>query len=228
MPLNRVKQLLPFTARVWDDPRVPFIARVFFFLAPIYLLFPYDFHPDFLPGGFSDDLSVMPLLIGIALFLIPAKVFKDAGRAAATQAVCGIICLSFGAGELSDAKATRPVGLIEGKHAIAAPSLNSPHTHYAAENRVQPGVVVGQQKLLGQINPTICPAERNEREAPLQFTTKDTILTKRGGQYQLYAAEENSVAAMATCCPKSMPPRLAGGIFIDNHIKFLSRAGHAC
>jgi uncharacterized membrane protein YkvA (DUF1232 family) len=229
MPLIRVKQLLPIMARVWDDPRVPFMARVFFVLAPIYLLFPYDIHPDFLPGGLTDDLSIMPLLIGIAMLLIPAKVFKDARRTAATQAVCGMLCLSFAAGDLVPAKVNRSIRTSDRKDVLAVHMRNGCASQFSADKRVQLSVLVGQERLPRPIEPSNVTLKQAQCANSVHFTISDTILTKRGGQYQLYAAEASTVASkVASTYLKSMPPRFAGGIFVDNSIKFLSRTGRPC
>jgi uncharacterized membrane protein YkvA (DUF1232 family) len=79
---------------MWRDVRVPVIARVLICLAPLYWICPFDLNPDFLPGGYTDDLWIVPIVIVIAAKMIPLAVFCDARKAAA-HAVCGIMCLSF-------------------------------------------------------------------------------------------------------------------------------------
>jgi uncharacterized membrane protein YkvA (DUF1232 family) len=90
-PLLRLVKLL---AIMWFDVRVPRIARLLLVFAALYWICPFDLKPDFLPGGYTDDLWIVPIGIVLAAKLIPLAVFCDARKACA-QAVCGIMCLSL-------------------------------------------------------------------------------------------------------------------------------------
>jgi uncharacterized membrane protein YkvA (DUF1232 family) len=65
--------------RVLRDRRTPLLARVLLGLAVFYALSPVDLIPDCLPGvGHLDDLIIVPLLIWLALKLVPAAVIIEA------------------------------------------------------------------------------------------------------------------------------------------------------
>lgn len=67
------------------DPRVPWSARLVALAAAAYALSPIDLIPDFIPViGYLDDLLIVPLLILIAIKLIPADVLAEL-RDEATQ-----------------------------------------------------------------------------------------------------------------------------------------------
>jgi uncharacterized membrane protein YkvA (DUF1232 family) len=244
--LTRFKNLLAVLAHVWEDRRVPFVARMFLVLAPIYLLFPYDINPDFLPGGFTDDLSVMPVLVGFAFALIPSGVFKDAKRAAATRAVCGIMCLSFSTNVIANFNfnVTSKTHVSKAHNAMAVQVSASKHSLscIGAGNLIASFTHDGQLCRSGEIAPLaanlVLALQGKTREQlktaceslKLAFCrSTDTILVNRGGQYQLYAADHTRPGSCLAKIPQdSMPPQLAGGIFIDNPIKFLSRKGARC
>jgi uncharacterized membrane protein YkvA (DUF1232 family) len=64
--------------RACRDPRVPWPARVLAIAAVAYAFSPIDLIPDFIPVlGYLDDLLLVPLLIGLALRLIPAEVMDE-------------------------------------------------------------------------------------------------------------------------------------------------------
>lgn len=73
---------------------MPLIARVLVLFAPLYWLCPCDMNPDFLPGGYADDLWIVPLVVFLAIKLVPKAVILDA-RTATAQAFCGIVCLGL-------------------------------------------------------------------------------------------------------------------------------------
>ncbi len=61
-----------------QDPRTPKIAKILLGLAVGYAVFPIDIIPDFIPIlGHVDDAFVIPLIISIALRLIPEEGMED-------------------------------------------------------------------------------------------------------------------------------------------------------
>lgn len=76
------KQILViyFAAR---DPRVGIFPRLLIFVALGYALSPIDLIPDFIPIlGLLDDVVILPVLITLAIKLIPHEVIDSAGRKA--------------------------------------------------------------------------------------------------------------------------------------------------
>jgi uncharacterized membrane protein YkvA (DUF1232 family) len=66
--------------RAFRDPRTPLIARVLPIVALLYVFFPLDMLPDFIPFlGQIDDVSIALYLISFALSLVPDAAFVDAG-----------------------------------------------------------------------------------------------------------------------------------------------------
>lgn len=62
----------------YQDPRVPWYAKLFAMLVVAYAFSPIDLIPDFIPIlGYLDDLIIVPLGISIALKMIPEPVLKD-------------------------------------------------------------------------------------------------------------------------------------------------------
>ena len=63
---------------VMTDPRCPRMARWLLGGAIAYALSPIDLIPDFIPVlGYLDDLLVIPLLVWLALRLIPAALIAE-------------------------------------------------------------------------------------------------------------------------------------------------------
>jgi len=61
-----------------NDPGIPKSARWLLTLAVGYALSPVDIIPDFIPViGHLDDAVVVPLLIFLALKMIPAEVIRE-------------------------------------------------------------------------------------------------------------------------------------------------------
>jgi uncharacterized membrane protein YkvA (DUF1232 family) len=60
------------------DPRTPRFARMLLGFAVTYALFPVDVIPDFLPViGHIDDALIIPMVIRLALKMIPEEVIDD-------------------------------------------------------------------------------------------------------------------------------------------------------
>jgi uncharacterized membrane protein YkvA (DUF1232 family) len=67
----------------WKDPRTPVLARVVIIVAVAYAVSPIDLIPDFIPFfGQLDDLLILPLLIALAIRLIPSDVAARCRREA--------------------------------------------------------------------------------------------------------------------------------------------------
>jgi uncharacterized membrane protein YkvA (DUF1232 family) len=65
--------------RAVQDTRTPWAAKLLLGAAIAYVLSPIDLIPDFIPVlGHLDDLVVVPLLVWLALRLIPGSVLRDA------------------------------------------------------------------------------------------------------------------------------------------------------
>ena len=66
------------------DIRTPFLAKLPALLSLIYLLSPIDLVPDFIPFfGFVDDIVVVPLLLNLAIRLLPGDVREESKLKAA-------------------------------------------------------------------------------------------------------------------------------------------------
>ena len=65
------------------DERVPWLAKAVVIFAVGYALSPIDLIPDFIPLiGYLDDLLLLPLLVWLAIRLIPAEIWQDCQRQA--------------------------------------------------------------------------------------------------------------------------------------------------
>lgn len=72
-----------FAAR---HPQTPWAARLLVAAAVAYALSPIDLIPDFIPVlGMLDDLVLLPLLLDLALRLIPAAVMTECRERAAVE-----------------------------------------------------------------------------------------------------------------------------------------------
>lgn len=78
---RELKRRLSLYRLILKDPRTPRLPKVLLMLAIGYTLLPFDLIPDFLPViGHVDDVIIVPLLIIIALRLIPTEVVEDCRR----------------------------------------------------------------------------------------------------------------------------------------------------
>lgn len=71
----KLKTEFLFYQQLQKHPQTPKVAKFLLWLAIGYLLLPFDLIPDFLPIiGQLDELIIVPLLLYLALKLIPANV----------------------------------------------------------------------------------------------------------------------------------------------------------
>jgi uncharacterized membrane protein YkvA (DUF1232 family) len=80
-----IKREIAYYRLLLKDRRTPWLAKAFLGLALGYLLMPFDIIPDFIPVlGHLDDLVIVPLLVILALKMVPEEIKKDC-RAAVTK-----------------------------------------------------------------------------------------------------------------------------------------------
>lgn len=66
---------------ILKDRRTPKAAKVLLALAIGYTLMPFDLIPDFLPViGHVDDIIIVPLLLYLAIRMIPKEVIEECER----------------------------------------------------------------------------------------------------------------------------------------------------
>lgn len=76
--LDRFKKEIKFYQAILKDPSTPKLNKFFLGLAIGYALNPIDLIPDFIPVlGHLDDLIVVPVLIFIAIRLIPKELLQE-------------------------------------------------------------------------------------------------------------------------------------------------------
>lgn len=75
---RELKRKLALYRLVLKDPRTPTLPKVLLWIAVGYTLLPFDLIPDFLPIiGHIDDVIIVPLLVVLALKLIPKEIIED-------------------------------------------------------------------------------------------------------------------------------------------------------
>lgn len=76
-----LKRKLSLYRLVLKDPRTPALPKALLWIAIGYTLLPFDLIPDFLPViGHIDDVIIVPLLVVLALRLIPVEIIEDCER----------------------------------------------------------------------------------------------------------------------------------------------------
>ena len=75
---GQLKQEFEVYRLVLRHDKTPFLAKIFLGLAIAYVLMPFDLIPDFIPViGQLDDLVIVPLLVYVALKMIPDAVVNE-------------------------------------------------------------------------------------------------------------------------------------------------------
>jgi len=76
--IRRFSQEVEFYKRMLRNPRTPRVSKVLLGVAIAYAVSPIDLIPDFIPViGYLDDLIILPLLILIAIRLIPRSIIIE-------------------------------------------------------------------------------------------------------------------------------------------------------
>ena len=79
---RKLKKDLPAVFLAMKDRRTPFAARFCAALAVVYPLSPIDLIPDFIPVlGALDDILLIPLMIMVAVKMIPEDVWEQCRQA---------------------------------------------------------------------------------------------------------------------------------------------------
>ena len=87
---HSLKRELKVYRAVARHPRTPRLAKTLLLAALAYVALPFDLIPDFLPVvGHVDDLIIVPGLIAIAIWLIPAEVVAECRASVDGDAVVG-------------------------------------------------------------------------------------------------------------------------------------------
>jgi uncharacterized membrane protein YkvA (DUF1232 family) len=75
---NQIKTDLSALYLVYKKDGVPIIAKIIIGITIVYALSPIDLIPDFIPIlGYLDDLIILPLLIILAINLIPKEILTE-------------------------------------------------------------------------------------------------------------------------------------------------------
>lgn len=84
---SKLKQHVQILQVVYQDDRTPFKAKLLIWITLGYLFSPIDLIPDFIPVlGLLDDLIIVPLLITLAIKMIPKTVWNWAEAQVKNQA----------------------------------------------------------------------------------------------------------------------------------------------
>jgi uncharacterized membrane protein YkvA (DUF1232 family) len=80
---SKLKRQLWALFLAWKDPATPALAKLVIAVAVAYAVSPIDLIPDFIPVlGQLDDLVLLPLLVALAIRLIPPEVAARTRREA--------------------------------------------------------------------------------------------------------------------------------------------------
>ena len=72
------RRYLQLTFRLYRDGRTPFFAKALLWIALLYVIWPLDLIPDFIPIlGQIDDLVVVIVFILLAVWLIPPLLYDE-------------------------------------------------------------------------------------------------------------------------------------------------------
>ena len=83
---RRVKQQVMLLWTAYQHPECPMHVKLLIGLIVVYALSPIDLIPDFIPVlGYLDEMILLPILIGLALKLIPDHVIELAQQELANQ-----------------------------------------------------------------------------------------------------------------------------------------------
>jgi uncharacterized membrane protein YkvA (DUF1232 family) len=78
---HRFRRELKVYRLVLRDPRTPRVAKLLLGLALAYAALPFDLIPDFIPViGHVDDVIIIPVLVIVALKMIPQEVVDEHRR----------------------------------------------------------------------------------------------------------------------------------------------------
>jgi uncharacterized membrane protein YkvA (DUF1232 family) len=81
--MNQLKHKLTAIYLAYKRKDTPILAKFVAFLTVAYALSPIDLIPDFIPiFGYLDDLLILPLMIALAIKLIPRKIMEESEKAA--------------------------------------------------------------------------------------------------------------------------------------------------
>lgn len=76
--VNRFREEITFYRSVLKHPHTPWASRILLGAAIVYAVSPVDIIPDFIPViGHLDDLLILPVLVWLAVRLIPKHVLED-------------------------------------------------------------------------------------------------------------------------------------------------------
>jgi len=77
-----LKTSLSYYRAIYEHPRTPRLSKVLLWVAIAYLASPIDIIPDFVPIlGQLDDMVIVPLLLFLALRMIPGEVAAECSSA---------------------------------------------------------------------------------------------------------------------------------------------------
>jgi len=246
--LSNIERLICATMNVWRDTRVPMLARVLLIIGALYVVFPYDWLPDFLPAGYIDDLGIVLLIAYWVRKLVPRIIFQDARKAAA-HTVCGILCLNFAAIGHAQENFTNNINptsphryeqrLFKGQCiyniAISKPS----ETELSATSKAKTQSTINCRSLINKqlvlcsvsnVSKDICNcSSEGQTKDNFNFAQREHIiypgqfflLLFRGGQKQVYASENITAALfLATMKCRLVYTRAALSLLVQSNYSY--------